>query len=185
MNLHEAKQCLGLSEGGFSEDSLKKHYRQQISKWHPDRHVGEDACRIATQRSKQINRAYEILSELIEELGEEAFGSSNSQDREYSAQHRYRGDHFTPGFPDETVLEVFVKSSHIVSAGYNVRESKLFIKFLGDRVYEYFSVPEGVYEGLVSAQSPGRFAHKSIYKTFEYRRCSEPNKPYAGFARLQ
>jgi curved DNA-binding protein CbpA len=185
VNVIEAKQCLGLSEDGLSEDSLKKCYRQQISKWHPDRHVGEDACRTATEKSKQINRAYEILSELIEELGEEAFQSSNNQEREYAAQHRYRGDHFTPGFPDETVLEVFVKSSHIVSAGYNARELKLFIKFLGDRVYEYSSVPESIFEGLVSAQSPGRFANKSIYKTFEYRRCSEPNKPYVGFLRLQ
>jgi DnaJ-class molecular chaperone len=185
MNVLEARQCLGISEARISEDILKKHYRREISRWHPDRHIGEDACRDATERSKQINRAYEVLSELVEEYGDEAFGSEQSQAREYSAQHRYRGDFFTPGFPDETVLEVFVKSSHIVSAGFNSRESKLYVKFQGDRVYEYTAVPEEIYDGLVSAQSPGRFAHQSIYKNFAYRRCSEPNRPYVGFMRLQ
>lgn len=185
MNVYEAKQCLGIAEVRISEEILKKHYRRQISEWHPDRHVGEDACLIATERSKQINRAYEVLSELVEESGGEMFNASSSRDREYAAQHRYRGGHFTPGFPDETVLEVFVKSSHIVSTGYNSRELKLYIKFLGDRVYEYFAVPEEIFDGLVSAQSPGRFAHKNIYDVFRYRRCSEPNRPYVGFIRLQ
>lgn len=185
MNLTEAKGWLNIDGSHLSLALIKKHYRREMSKWHPDRHTGAQSILAANERSKKINEACEILTELVEKHGENATDSWASANQEYSAQHRYRDKTFTPGFPDETVLEEFVKSSHIVSVGYSRPLSRLYIKFDGDRVYEYFQVPESIYLDFVAAESPGRFANRHIYKRFEYRRCEEPNRSYVGRRFLQ
>lgn len=50
---------LGVSKNATAEE-LKKAYRQQALKWHPDRHTGEEKKK-AEQQFKQINQAYEVL----------------------------------------------------------------------------------------------------------------------------
>ena len=185
MNLTEARRWLNLDASHFSLPLIKDHYRREISKWHPDRHTGDQSIRAEYDRSKKINEAYEVLTELVEKHVAGATDSQASVNQEYSPQHRYRGKIFTPGFPDETVLEEFVKSSHIVSVGYSRALSRLYIKFDGDRVYEYFDVPEPIYLDFVGAESPGRFANRFIYERFEYHRCEEPNRPFVGRRFLQ
>ncbi len=85
----------------------------------------------------------------------------------YRTQHTYNRKSFTPGFPDPDVFEVFVKSSHIVSAGYNRTTATLYIKFDGNVVYSYIHVPESVFSAFMSAESHGKFAHRNIYHQYE------------------
>jgi DnaJ domain len=59
----QALELLGLA-GPFSEEDLKRVYRQNILDYHPDRvaGLGQALRDLAEARTKQINQAYEILS---------------------------------------------------------------------------------------------------------------------------
>jgi DnaJ-class molecular chaperone len=66
---------LGVSKGA-SADELKKAYRKQALEWHPDRH--KDDKEAAEKRFKEINEAYQILSDpqkksAYDQFGHEAF----------------------------------------------------------------------------------------------------------------
>lgn len=50
---------LGLQRG-VSDDELKRTYRRLSKEWHPDKHKGDKA---AEQKFKEINQAYEVLSD--------------------------------------------------------------------------------------------------------------------------
>ena len=51
---------LGVTKGA-SADEIKKAYRKQALEWHPDRH--RDDKEVAEHRFKEINEAYQILSD--------------------------------------------------------------------------------------------------------------------------
>jgi DnaJ-class molecular chaperone len=69
---------LGVSKNA-SADEIKKAYRKQALEWHPDRH--KDNKEVAEKRFKEINEAYQVLSD--------------SQKR--SAYDRFGHDAFSPG----------------------------------------------------------------------------------------
>ncbi len=46
----------------FNEDELKKAYRREAMKWHPDKNPNDD---YATERLKLVNESYEFLSNQI------------------------------------------------------------------------------------------------------------------------
>lgn len=66
---------LGVSKGSSAEE-IKKAYRKQALEWHPDRH--KDDKEAAERRFKEINEAYQILSDsqkrsAYDQFGHEAF----------------------------------------------------------------------------------------------------------------
>ncbi len=66
---------LGVSKSA-SADELKKAYRKQALEWHPDRH--KDDKEAAEKRFKEINEAYQVLSDsqkksAYDQFGHEAF----------------------------------------------------------------------------------------------------------------
>jgi molecular chaperone DnaJ len=69
---------LGVSKSA-SADELKKAYRKQAMEWHPDRH--KDNKEAAEKRFKEINEAYQVLSD----------------PQKKSAYDQYGHDAFTPG----------------------------------------------------------------------------------------
>ncbi len=67
---------LGVTKGASAEE-LKKAYRKQAMEWHPDSHKGTDK-QAAEKRFKEINEAYQILSDpqkkaAYDQYGHEAF----------------------------------------------------------------------------------------------------------------
>ncbi len=176
MTVSDALKFLDIKFGTPSASDIKKAYRRQQMKWHPDRHIGTSFESHAVELSKKINLAYEVLSELVE-IDSSVYSNASSS---YSPEHRYEDSYFTPGFPDSTVFEVFVKSSHIVSSGFRERDNTLFMKFKGDRVYIYKDVPKSIFEQFLGAPSHGKFAHKYIYNKYRYEKLNEPNVPYSG-----
>ena len=66
--------------------------------------------------------------------------------------------------------QVPVDSSNIASIGYDPGSQTLQVEFQGGSVYQYFDVPESVFQEFLSASSKGRFFHANIKGSFRYAR---------------
>lgn len=62
---------LGISKGA-SSDEIKKAYRKQALEWHPDRH--KDDKETAEKKFKEINEAYQVLSDPQKKGAYDQFG---------------------------------------------------------------------------------------------------------------
>jgi len=86
-------EVLGVSKNA-TLDEIKAAYRKQALKWHPDRNKSPEA----TEKFKQINKAFEVLSdpkkrEIYDQYGEAAFergGSSSGFGGQYYQQGPFR-----------------------------------------------------------------------------------------------
>lgn len=63
-----------------------------------------------------------------------------------------------------------VASSSIASVGYDDAEGFLELAFQSGGVYRYSDVPRDVYEGMLGADSHGRYFHEHVRGRFDYRR---------------
>lgn len=64
-----------------------------------------------------------------------------------------------------------VQSSSVSSVGYDRDSSTLEIEFLNGSVYQYFGVPESIYNGLMNAPSKGKFLDQFVKKAgYSYAR---------------
>ncbi len=61
-----------------------------------------------------------------------------------------------------------VESSNIESIGYDSRSQTLEIEFLNGSVYQYFDVPERIYNGLMNADSHGKYINANIKGIYRY-----------------
>jgi hypothetical protein len=65
----------------------------------------------------------------------------------------------------------YVSSSNIASIGYDSIAQVLEVEFLNGAVYQYYDVPEELYEGLMAANSHGKYLNEFIKKAgFSYER---------------
>ncbi|RMH34563.1 MAG: KTSC domain-containing protein [Nitrospirae bacterium] len=63
-----------------------------------------------------------------------------------------------------------VSSSNIASIGYDERNLTLEIEFHDGSIYQYFDVPETVYQEFMGADSKGRYLHQHIKNNYRYTR---------------
>lgn len=64
-----------------------------------------------------------------------------------------------------------VESSNLASVGYDAENEILEIEFNHGGVYQYFDVPENVYEELKSAGSHGQYFDRNIKKAgYEFQK---------------
>jgi len=61
---------------------------------------------------------------------------------------------------------ISVSSKNLRAVGYDQDTSVLEIEFLNGNAYEYYDVPQYEFDGLMSADSHGTYAHKNIYKNY-------------------
>ena len=52
---------IGISKQSATQDSIKKAYRKQALKWHPDRNP--DNKELADKKFKEVSEAFEVLSD--------------------------------------------------------------------------------------------------------------------------
>lgn len=61
-----------------------------------------------------------------------------------------------------------VKSSNIVSIGYDEVNAILEVEFARSGVYKYFNVPKKVYEAFLNAPSKGKFLFSNIKGKYKF-----------------
>ena len=61
-----------------------------------------------------------------------------------------------------------VDSSNIATIGYDVDSQTLEIEFLSGGVYQYFDVPEQIYEDIMSADSAGKYLNTNVKGVYRY-----------------
>ena len=61
-------------------------------------------------------------------------------------------------------------SSNLASVGYNRETETLEVEFLDGSVYQYYDVPENMYDQLMTAGSKGRFLHAYVKNAYPYSR---------------
>jgi len=62
-----------------------------------------------------------------------------------------------------------VRSSNLVAVGYDPNTSTLEIEF-HNGLYEYYNVPQSIYNGLMAAASHGSYFHQNIKDVFRYKK---------------
>ncbi|MGA2650955.1 MAG: KTSC domain-containing protein [Terracidiphilus sp.] len=63
-----------------------------------------------------------------------------------------------------------VASSNISSIGYDPQTSTLEVEFLNGGIYQYYGVPENMYQQLMSAPSKGQFLNTYIKNQYAFSR---------------
>ena len=67
-----------------------------------------------------------------------------------------------------------VESSAIRSVGYDSERHTLDVEFQSGAVYRYFDVPVAVHQGLVAAESRGRYYDEAVKKQgFRFERLAD------------
>ena len=61
-----------------------------------------------------------------------------------------------------------VSSSNVASVGYDPNSMTLEVEFKDGSIYQYFDVPETVYQELMRASSVGEFIHANIRNSYRY-----------------
>ncbi|WP_264564691.1 KTSC domain-containing protein [Flavobacterium sp. N3904] len=61
-----------------------------------------------------------------------------------------------------------VTSSNIASIGYDDSSETLEIEFKNGGIYQYFDVPEKIYNGIMSASSHGEYLAQNIKGYYRY-----------------
>lgn len=63
-----------------------------------------------------------------------------------------------------------VASSNIASIGYDADVETLEIEFLSGSIYQYFNVPENMYNKIMQAGSKGKFLNTYIKNAYPFSR---------------
>ena len=75
-------EVLGIKEGA-SQEEIKAAYREQVKKYHPDRHQDNPLYELAEEKLQEINEAYEYLTKNNGKGGYESFGGGNGKNNGY------------------------------------------------------------------------------------------------------
>ncbi len=70
-------EVLGVPRGA-DEETIKKAYRELIKKYHPDKYVNSPLADVASEKTKEINRAYDMLTgKNTDNGGSQSYGGYN------------------------------------------------------------------------------------------------------------
>lgn len=72
------------------------------------------------------------------------------------------------GIEEKKFTRTSVSSSNIASIGYDVNSLTLEIEFLNGGAYQYFDIPQHIYEGLMNASSHGQYLVQNIKGVYRY-----------------
>lgn len=141
--INEYKKLFGV-ETAIELKTLKKTYRDLVKEWHPDKFQNGDDLQVEAEvQSRRIIDGYHFLVSIAPETLE-----SNL----------------------ENYTETITNSG---IADYKHKGMLLEITFLDGSVYEYFGVTRQVYQKMVNSDKLNRFAKRTIYPKYLYRKSKE------------
>lgn len=79
-------QVLGVSPNA-SDDEVKAAYRKLVKKYHPDNYVNNPLADLATEKMKEINEAYNIITQQRGRGGSAGGGYSNASSDGYQSSY--------------------------------------------------------------------------------------------------
>lgn len=124
--------------------TLKKTYRDLVKEWHPDKFQNGDALQLEAElQSRRIIDGYHFLVSIAPETIE-------------------------ANLPEYTET---ITNSGI--ADYKHKGLLLEITFMDGSTYEYFGVNRQVYQKMVNSDKLNRFAKRTIYPNYLYRKSKE------------
>ncbi len=124
---------------------LKTIYRNLMKEWHPDKFNDNETAKLeAEEKSKEFIEAYNFLISIAPETLE--------------------------SFKEE-YLHTITNASLI---DYQYKARVLEVKYSDGSVYEYFDVPNNIYNKLLNSDVPGRFVRRNISGAFVYRKTANP-----------
>jgi curved DNA-binding protein CbpA len=139
----EYRKLLGVDKTADLKE-LKTVYRNFMKDWHPDKFQDDHPEKLqAEEKSKAFIEAYHFLVSVAPETHEAELA-------EYTA---------------------IITSSRI--RDYQYKTQTLQVTFVDGSVYEFFDVPKNIYNKLLNAGTPDRFARRHIYHSFVYRKVSK------------
>jgi dimeric dUTPase (all-alpha-NTP-PPase superfamily) len=128
-------------EGPIDLKTLKKTYRNLVKEWHPDKFQdGDDGQEDAELKSVEIIDGYHFLVSIAPE-------TKTANAAEYA--------------------EIITNSSIL---DFQHKGLQLEFTFLDGSTYEYFGVPKNVYIKFVNSDKQMRFARRSIFNSYLYRK---------------
>jgi len=138
--INQYKKLFGI-EKEIDLKVLKKEYRNLVKEWHPDKFQEGDA---------------------------------KSAEAEVNSRKIIDGYHFLVSMAPETQaanLEAYTETiTNSGIADYVHKGLLLEITFLDGSTYEYFGVKKPIYMKMVNANKLNRFAKRSIYPNYTYRK---------------
>jgi len=63
-----------------------------------------------------------------------------------------------------------VDSSNVAAVGFEEDSQTLQVEFNGGTTYQYFDVPQAIFDGLLSASSVGQYLNQHVKGTYRYSR---------------
>lgn len=64
-----------------------------------------------------------------------------------------------------------IDSRSLASVGYDMTSRTLEVEFVSGSVYRYFDVPAAVFDGLLAAESAGRYFNAHVRDHYRFTRC--------------
>lgn len=150
-------EILGVSKQS-TKDEIKKAYRKQSKLWHPDKFSNDiSKWNEAHLRFVEIAEAFELLQN---------YQPPKLNDTPKTKESTYK---FTQKTKTEraNISRTRVKSSNVFAIGYDKERKILQVEFKKGSIYEYYDVPESVFNEFMNAESKGRFMG-NLYK-YKYR----------------
>ncbi len=138
--INEYKKLFAV-EDNLDLKTLKKAYRNLVKEWHPDKFQNGDAGQEEAElKSRQIIDGYHFLVSIAPETK-----AANLED-------------YTATIMDSSILD------------FQHKGLLLEITFLDGATYEYFGVPKGVFIKFLNSDKQMRFARRSIFNSYLYRK---------------
>lgn len=138
--INEYKKLFGV-DNDIELKTLKKSYRDLVKEWHPDKFQNGDARQAeAEAQSRKIIDGYHFLVSIAPETIEANL---------------------------ENYTETITNSG---ISDYVHKGMLLEITFLDGTTYEYFGVTKQVYIKMINSDKLNRFAKRSIYPNYLYRK---------------
>lgn len=174
MTPREAKIELGIIQEKITFEELKKIYKKEILKWHPDIAPNYGiAVEEATIKTQKIILAFEILSKNLDSLDSNNFKHTyesyqkyrTPKPKTYKQYYDYSIDEIDESFINRTTL----KSSNVKWVDFIMDLQILIVRFKDGSVYFYFDVPISVHMQFKKSDSPGRFVNQNL-SGYKYKR---------------